>query len=631
MDEGPIGAFLDLLRPEARREFEGGLPPHGRELAERLLRPLAEGRGPLSREEIVEEMGRVQADPAAVKDLMEGRVTLLGGISPQTMGTPMDWFLVPGGDWQWPTHLSRHYWLLPLAYAYRATGEARYAERVLAVVDDFVENASLGTPGLDRTVSPWARHLAERPAAPGSHEGMFPGYQDGPWTSLSCHARLEWWSRILQLLWDSPSLTNARVARLLGSLAREHVGVMLDFPRQMNQFQAVASGLVEFGLQFPEFSVAAEAEQVGWKRLERYASREIYPDGSVAECSPNYGVMCVQRLAHLILRAEAAGRSVPSLLGERVSLATRYFALTSDPRGWSPRIAKGGQPLRARLAELNRFGQDGEVRFISSGGAEGGEPSAKCRSFDWAGHQVFRSGWGEHDLWLFFESGPRGTGHHDNAQLSLQLAVGEETLLADPGYYSYSVAGREGLMSAYLRSTAAHNAALVDGQGQKPYPTGTVLLPNSAPGDYGWRDDAFSAEARGVYAGGFGADGEIQVRHRRRVVFLKEEKAFRVEDRFEGEGEHQIDLRWQAPPGRAVTSSPSGFAIQGRKACLRGEVLSAGAPVEITRHGGEAEPLLGWYSEGYGKVEASTTVQVRFRATLPCEIVTRLSVLPPTH
>ena len=251
--------------------------------------------------------------------------------------------------------------------------------------------------------------------------------------------------------------------------------------------------------------------------MEQYAREEIYPDGSFAECSPNYGLGCLHRLQDLVSQATERKLAIPPIMTQRMARAVRYFAFTSDPLGRSARIAKGGEDVRRQLGLINSMVEDPAVHFVVSGGEEGELPPS-CVSYSWAGHHAMRSGWDADATWLFFDSGPRGSGHHDMAQNGIQLISGRRWLLADSGYYSYSASGPDGEMARYLKSSAAHNTALVNGECQLPFAPGSRLRPNTEEGDFRWYQDEDTASAEGTYVDGYSADGEIDVRHRLQLL-----------------------------------------------------------------------------------------------------------------
>lgn len=618
----PMRQLLDVLTPEARAMLPGDgadLDPQGHELAQVFLAHLAEdGR--------VSYAGQKRSAPDQMKrqqdridELLQNKVNLLGGYEPQDVGDPINWFTAPRGDMQWPVHLSRHYWLKPLVYAYLATGDEKYAERVMAALVDWTRRTPLDSPDLFwRTAKPAGK--SGRMVS----EGFFGQYADGPWTSLSAHARVEEWSWLLALLHESKAATNERVAVLLHSLFTDHFHSMLAHKRGMNQFQGIATSLIHLGWWYPWFQGHQEALETGWQRLTHYARTEIYPDGSMAECSPNYAKGCLGRLYSMIKQARERGEEVPEVMTERAALASRYFALIADPRGNAPRIAKGKSTVHKVCDWINKEFQDPVVEYIVSEGKSGTRPDALSHAFPWAGHIVMRSAWEPRATWLFFEPGPRGSGHMDLACLNFQLQHRGKWILTDPGYYSYSGSGEDGAMSLYLRSTAAHNTAIVDGRGQIRRPPGTGWGgPNKEPGDYGYSDDGETVRARGAYTYGYGENGEIQVVHRRELVYRRPEARFVITDRFEGQGSHRIALHWQMRPEAKVEARGDALHIENgqAKATLS---FQASAPLALDIVKGSKGPLLGWYSETYGRLAEAPTGRVALEGDLPITVTTTI-------
>lgn len=615
----PIDAFVARSDWAVRRTLPLPLSPNGHELADALLKPLAKPQAPVAAAERAALVAEADA-------LLANRVTLLAGYPAQDLGTRIDWFRTPGGDLQWPTHLSRHAWLKPLARAYQVTGDERYARHLVAVLLDWQARFPLGAKGLD-----WTWKTPPGGGGEISGEGLMPGYFDGPWTSLSAHVRVENWLEMLPEIAASPALDNRAVAILLESLMGPHRRLLLDFPRDhtANQFLGVGAGLVQLSIDLSTLSGGAEAQAAGLARVTRYAREQIYPDGSVAEVSPNYGIAALGRLSETLRRMRAQPWiSVAPVICERLAKAVRYYALIADPAGRSPRIAKGGAPVFDTLRTLNADARDPEAAWVLSGGREGTQP-ALDHGFDWAGHYVMRSSWRPDATWLFFEPGSRGTGHADLATLNVQLIANGQALLADPGFFSYSNVGDDGAMAAYLKSTAAHNAATVDGVGQVHRAAGAPRGPNTAATDHHWQDGTTTASADGRYV--FDLPGG-PVTHDRGVVFHKSGRRVGIVDRFTGGAAHRYDIYWQAPPEARVRVRGRTVRIETPRAIatLR---FTGDRPLAITTARGARNPLSGWYSAGYGELTPTTTIRLSMTgagATLRTDIAVAVKAgLPP--
>jgi hypothetical protein len=112
--------------------------------------------------------------------------------------------------------------------------------------------------------------------------------------------------------------------------------------------------------------------------------------------------------------------------------------------------------------------------------------------------------------------------------------------------------------------------------------------------------------------------------HKRSVTFTARTAEFAIEDSFSGEGLHRYDVLWQVPPKATVTISDQGMVIQNGGAIAKFAFESA-TPIGITSVSGSREPFAGWYSEGYGKLEASTTIKVTLQGS-GAKLVSRIHV-----
>ncbi len=602
------------------------LEPQGRELAAALISPLDQ-RGIMTTQFLEENKDRYQAMVTAkADDLRNHRIELPLGQPARDVGNPIDWFICPENDIQWTQHLHYMYWVLPLCYSYYYHHNNEDAERFVSITLDWIKHFPDGqAKGLIATPS---AHLDQH-GAPTSYEGSFPSLKPGyggPWISLATSFRVETWLKALQLIRDSPALTNERTATILVSLLKQHRQNLLDFPRAMNQAQHIAVQLICIGTAFPDFPLAVEAGEIGWARYRNLVGTEIYPDGSFAECSPNYDVNDLRFLGQILQLEQRTGK-MNEQLAARFKKALLYFARTSDPLGRTPRIAKGGQDITAFLDKMCGIVNEPEAEFVATHGAAG-TPPPLCDTFSWAGHHVFRSGWQQDATWAFFETGSRGSGHMDLACLNFQLIAGGQEFLADPGYYSYSNAKGVVEYSEYLHSTAAHNTALVDGEGQIANPWGASRGPNLSNGSYLWQDADSFASAEGAYTYGYGPEGKVNVKQTRKVTYLKKSDAFQIEDTFRGEGQHAVELRWQVHPDIEVQVRKGGIDLIGktRKVALD---IQCDRPFTIRTARGEKEPILGWYSSGYGKIQEATVLRISLdSSSWPLNIATSVTISP---
>ena len=607
--------------------------PGGYEIRDEFLIPVLNHLPPRPQTEIELKAQHVfEERPEAIGRALAGEVQLLGRRHWYVVGEPVDWLFAPEGDWQWTCHLNSHYFLFPVAFAYRHTGNRVYSDHLVSALLDWMKRFPLGSSELSWEASDWSRRELEPHISGTASEGFIPGFVDGPWTSLGASARVGYWLEFMQIIQDSPSLTNDVLARLIVSMMRDHRLIMTQFPRQMNQYQATSIGLVRLGLYFPYLAGAHETFELGWSRLERHTRREIYPDGSLAECSPNYGMKMLIELQDTLAKSEKANRIAPPFVRDRLSKAVDYMVHIADPLLWSPRIAKGGEDLRETLSALLRHLEVPGASARLSANEEVLETMNRARLFPWAGHFVARSDWSEQADWIFFEPGPRGSGHADAACLGVQLMSEGRWLIADPGFYSYSTSGEAGRMSRYLRSSAAHSVVLVDGQGQRFAAPGVERGPNLAPGDYDLTKTPNVVSVRGHYGDGFGeGENPIRVSHERAVVWresgrcIEIQDTFREEDRLDLEVSRCIEWHWQLGPEVVAKLADGCLQARVEGVGMHLEVESA-FPITMELREGECEPYAGWFSSGYGGLVPAPMLIAKTSAVLPMTLTTRIQI-----
>ncbi len=95
-------------------------------------------------------------------------------------------------------------------------------------------------------------------------------------------------------------------------------------------------------------------------------------------------------------------------------------------------------------------------------------PTSKAFNIGWA---ALRSGWGDGDVLLAFQSSSSDLAHNHWDRNSFILNVNSEWLLSDPGYHSYN----PGPESDVSTGTMGHNCILFDGEGQSLKSGGAIV------------------------------------------------------------------------------------------------------------------------------------------------------------
>ena len=234
-------------------------------------------------------------------------------------------------------------------------------------------------------------------------------------------------------------------------------------------------------------------------------------------------------------------------------------------------------------------------------------------TFPDAGMTILRTPPGaDPEIWCRCDGGPHGflsiAGHAHADALSVEVRHGGVDMLADPGTYCYH---GEKLWRSYFRSTLAHNTDR-DRRSRSVDVGWPVPLDSTCPTRWsrhvtGTGRDAMSWSAE--------HDGytvlDPPALHRRTVRLLGAARRLEISDEIETAGNHPYRIAYHLGPdvsaeldGDQVLMSwttPAGTAGSGT---LR---LPEGPTWSFVRGG--SDPVLGWYSPGFGeKTPASTVV-----------------------
>jgi hypothetical protein len=600
--------------------------------------------------------GTASAVPAAARaallksadELMEGRWESLG-VERDDLVAP-DWFFDPCTGRRAPSapytfsiqhrseavtgnvkqvwELSRHQHLTLLAAAYFVSGEERYAKRVAQQLTSWwTDNPFLSgvhwTSGIElglRLIAwTWIRRLLDDwSAAPDLFEN----------NDLAVH----------QLFWHQEYLA---AFRSCGSSANNHV-------------IAEAAGRLVAADAFPWFPESGTWRADAARTLQDELQRNTFPSGVNRELASEYHGFVAELAYTAAIEADAAGAPLDKETWTRIAAMTDAAAALVDTTGRPPRQGDGDDgavlrvdatpPADGPWASLLALGAAIVGRgawwpptkptvFSTIGGALAdarvipGRPPARRSVFADAGIVLLRTRGADPEIWCRCDSGPHGflaTAAHGHADaLSIEVRYDGVDVLADPGTYCYH---GEPEWRSYYRSTAAHNTVEIARQNQSradgPFLWGrtarTQLL--AIEHDSSGQPCAWTAEHDGY---------EVltpPARHRRSVDLDPAQRALTIRDQIATHGTYALRVHFHLGP--AVTVELDGTRAQLRWPTATGEATAAiDLPPSLrwSVHCGEVNPILGWYSPGFGeKVPTAVLRGVGVARDHDVELVTRL-------
>jgi hypothetical protein len=510
---------------------------------------------------------------------------------------------------------NRHQHLITLALGYRLTGDETYAEECFSQLEN------------------WQR---ENPYLRGIN-----------WASSLELAFRAWsWIWMIQLLTGSSAMTGRRLGELTAALALHADSIaenLSTFYSPNTHLLGEGFALFVIGLLFPELRHSEIHRETGRKILLQEITRQVRQDGSHAEQSTSYHRYATDFFLYAAILADRNQYPFPRSYRDSVERMLDFMVHTAWPDGNHPMIgdADGGRvlPFAARDSNDHRstlstaavyferedfrdragqfreetlwlLGPEAAVRFQE---LTPKPPLGTSSVFPDSGLVVMRTDWQNGANMLLFDSGPQGLGgcgHGHADALSVVCSAQGTNWLVDPGTFVYTASHE---WREYFRSTQAHNTLVVDGQGQaEPLETFKWVHPCEARLD-GWATLPNFDYASGWH-GGYTRLTEPVI-HRRRVIFIKPDQWFLLDD-VTGAGNHSLEFYFHYPPDvRLRVEEQRCWASNGDNRFL----VMTDPRVSLETSFGEESRLQGWYSVDYGHRQAAHVLTGKIRCSLPAQ------------
>ncbi|MFD0693371.1 alginate lyase family protein [Paenibacillus sp. GCM10027628] len=461
------------------------------------------------------------------------------------MGEPVDWLYNPSRDLEFTWGINRHWYMLDLGKAYLMTQKEEY-------VQTFVKHLRGW-----RTQNPVPKHLA--------YEQATYFQQPGPWRLLEVGLRVQSWISAFKYMEGSPFITEAFHEEFLTGLA-EHAEYLTQYlgSTEINHAIMHMQGLFMIGVFYEDHPRASFWRQFAKERLELCLVHQIGPEGVQSELTTHYHNGSIEMFGTPYLLGKTAGYPMSEWYAGNLRRMGAYTHALIRPdhgstaAGDSDLVSSGTE----RLALLGAILED--ETFITMGemseeilwlfGVEKYEqlkqrqlsfnpPVPATVAFPQTGYYVMKDA----EQYLFFDAASMGGAHGHADALNLEWMWKRNLLFLDPGRYTYE----EGEWRRYFKSTRAHNTVTVDGLDQTPYvstqewgtPLAECVTNRWITGEaYDFIDASHNGYMR----------LDAPVLHHRWLLLGKTSSLLIIVDWLEGEGEHDIEQRFQLPPSSQV-------------------------------------------------------------------------------
>jgi Heparinase II/III N-terminus/Heparinase II/III-like protein len=345
-----------------------------------------------------------------------------------------------------------------------------------------------------------------------------------------------------------------------------------------NHYLSDLAGLVWLGIMLPEFRESENWREFGLTRLLREMDKQVLLDGADFESSTGYHRFVLELFLYTFILCKENSIDIGAHYWQKLRAMLEYVRGYLRPDGLAPLI---GDSDSGRVLPCHRRSADEHAYVLTIGAAALGDAKLRTRSLDscpellWLlggkGIETFQSlNWDvdqgsqgfpnagtyimrHEDLYLCLnvsDAGLNGRGSHGhNDALSIEVCVGTQPFIVDPGTYVYTA----DLNQRHLfRSTLYHSTVTVDGEEQNttlksvPFVIGNEAKPRVVS----W---ATNADSDRVVAEHFGYRRlSSPIVHRRTIELNKWEHYWLIEDEFSGDGEHLCEVRFHFAPGLGV-------------------------------------------------------------------------------
>jgi hypothetical protein len=583
---------------------------------------------------------------AAADEILAGRWTVLG-VTRHDLAAP-DWFLDPvtgrrapqamycfrldhrdtalTGNIKQVWELSRHHHLTVLAAAFALSGEEKYAERA-------------------------ARHLrswwAQSPFLSGIH-----------WTSgIELGVRLISWVWMRRLLdgWEGVRSLfdeNEEALRQIWWHQRYLAAFRSRGSSANNHVIAEAAGQLVASMAFDWFPESERWAIAAMDLLESELANNTFPSGVNKEMAFDYHGFVAELGLVAAAEAQLAGRPVSERTWSTLCGMLDVIASVVDVRLRAPRHGDSddGRALMLGCPDANRwadllalgrlvFGAPGwwpecdpsilSLALASMAGSQLRPERAPHRQshFPDAGLTLLRTSPGDgSEIWCRCDAGPHGylsiAAHAHADALAIEVRHDGVDILADPGTYCYN---SEPKWRDYFKSTLGHNTVELAHRNQSMSGGPTLWVRHAqtrlleVQSTEGNLVTSWSAEHDGYESLVPGA------RHVRTVRLSSQGRRLEITDRILTAGQHPMRLAFHLGP--TVQATIHGCTVE-----LSWEAHGgwAAATFDLPERlswslvRGSSEPILGWYSPGFGQKEPATTVLGQGVCTGADELITVL-------
>tara|TARA_B100001123_G_scaffold446302_1_gene600325 strand:- start:4665 stop:6869 length:2205 start_codon:yes stop_codon:yes gene_type:complete len=500
-------------------------------------------------------------------------------------GPEMDWEWDPRGDIEWVAAVCRFYWAGPLAAAYEATRDEKYAASFVELTTDWISKHKLEDRKQIHPVYTYWR-----------------GYV---WLDIQTGIRATNICSAFRSMVQAEAFTPEFLGMLMASLYDHQVKTkLIPMNRVHNKAIFEQRGFINIAHTFPEFNETRDWLEVALRRATDVLIEQTTSDGVQREWSYGYHQGVLRDAVEIRDRMAAAGIEVSKEYWDLVRKMHDYIFWVATPDLGAPMFGDASRPLvdsddrttwplYASLKEATDL--LGDPKYAARADLDRSVlPNEKSFAWPEAGMYVMRNDWGPEQIHLGLHCSPLAISLHDQPDNgTFELYAYGRWLMPDTGFYVY---GENSPDRPWHRQTSVHQTLTLDGKDSKD--DGRHLL---------WTSDH---EFDIVSVENMSYDG---LTHRRTIWFV-DRLFFVILDEAIGDAQGALDLHYQFAPGEVIMDAGSGRAMTCFEDANVLVCASAGASLSLT----EEE---GWFAWSYGHRTERKAIRYSYNGSAPASIL----------
>lgn len=366
---------------------------------------------------------------------------------------------------EYQKQLHRHQWFIPLAKAYRVSGDEKYIQSWIKVYTDWITNNPKPETGTNTT----------------------------SWWQLQVSARITDQVQLFEYFKNSVNFTPEWLSAFLVSFA-EQADFLVAYPYEQggNILVTQANALATAGTLMPEFKNAETWMTKGYETLSTEVQSQFLSDGWHKEMSLHYHISAItdfyeaMKLADANHLSEKISPNFTSQLHKAAEVVMyftypNYFVKGSDfvvpafndswVANWNRSVLKKNFK---RYVEM--FSDSEEFKYMltaSNGGkAQGHTPNNDMKLFDQAGYYVLRNGWDPTSTVAIFSNNASNEissslspwSHNQPDNGTFEFYHNGRNFFPDSGVCTYYTTGGDNTLRYWFRGIDKHNTLSLNKQ-----------------------------------------------------------------------------------------------------------------------------------------------------------------------